>query len=73
MALESSWDQHFLPGAVKYGDISAFLILNAPHKLWLLDSDKDLQKQVKASYESAGAADALTLGGKGEWLQVLLK
>ena len=51
--LKSSFDQNFLPGAAKYGDIGAFLALNAPSKLWLLDDDKKLQAQVQASYAAA--------------------
>jgi len=28
--LESPWDIHFVPGAVKYGDVEALLKLNQP-------------------------------------------
>ncbi len=59
--LDSSWDQHFLPGAAKYGDIAAFPVLTAPQKLWLRDDDPTLRKQVQAAYRAAGAKEALTL------------
>jgi hypothetical protein len=77
--LDSSWDQHFLPGAAKYGDIGAFPVLTAPQKLWLLDSDATLRGQVQAAYTAAGAADGLTLyqGEKGkaqaDWLRLLVE
>ncbi len=77
--LDSSFDQNFLPGAVKYGDIAAFLTLNAPQKLWLMDKDKDLQTQLQTTFATAGAADALELYQGNEkdaqksWLQFLFK
>lgn len=77
--LDSSWDQHFLPGAAKYGDIGVFPVLAAPQKLWLKDGDPTLQKQVQAAYSAAGAKEALTLyQGEGEqaqadWMRLLVE
>lgn len=77
--LGSSFDQHFLPGIVKYGDVAAFLTLNAPRKLWLMDKDKGLQAQLKTTFATAGAADALKLyqwdekDAQKSWLRFLLK
>lgn len=77
--LDSSFDQNFLPGIVKYGDISAFLTLSAPQKLWLLDADTELQRQLHSTYTAAGAAEAVVLyqGNKEkaqpDWLKFLMK
>lgn len=77
--LDSSFDQNFLPGVVKYGDIAAFLTLNTTQKLWLMDNDKDLQTQLQTTFATAGAAHALELYQGNEedaqksWLQFLLK
>jgi len=76
--LDSSWDQNFLPGAAKYGDISAFLTLSAPQSLWLLDGDAALRAQVKATFAAARKPEALTIyqGDKkkaqADWLKLLL-
>lgn len=35
--LRTHWDADFLPGAVKYGDVSGFLILNAPFDTAFVD------------------------------------
>lgn len=37
--LKTYWDADFLPGAVKYGDIHGFLILNAPFDTALVNPD----------------------------------
>ncbi|NOY00137.1 MAG: acetylxylan esterase [Verrucomicrobia bacterium] len=78
-SLSSSFDQNFLPGATKYGDIGAFLTLNAPQKLWLLDSDKNLQAQVKSTFTAADAEKYFQIyqGDKAQaqanWLEFLMK
>lgn len=50
----SQWDQHFLPGAAKYGDVGGFLSLSAPHSLWVADSDPQLQERLRATWQAAG-------------------
>ena len=59
--LQSDYDGDFVPGAVKYGDIAGFLVLSAPHPLWLSDNDQSLQNQLTKSYAAHGASDALQL------------
>ncbi|MCF6313642.1 MAG: acetylxylan esterase [Verrucomicrobiales bacterium] len=78
--LDSSFDQNFLPGIVKYGDIAAFLTQSTAQKLWLFDSDKKLQAQVKSSRSAAGKTDGTLVIYQGEqaqaqqsWLSFLLK
>ncbi|MEX0714221.1 MAG: acetylxylan esterase [Pirellulales bacterium] len=52
-------DAHFLPGAVKYGDLPAILALLAPGRLWLAGEGSDGLGLVEAAYSAAGQADAL--------------
>ena len=40
--LDSHWHPDFLPGAVKYGDLSAFLVLNAPFDIALPDPNDSI-------------------------------
>jgi dienelactone hydrolase len=47
---------HFLPGAVKYGDVPALLALGAPHRVWLVGPEAEGLKAVQQAYAAAGAA-----------------
>ena len=53
--MTSDRDPHFLPGAVKYGDLPALLALNAPHTLRMDGEAGVLPAVVKAAYASADA------------------
>jgi hypothetical protein len=59
--LASDWDADFLPGAVKYGDLTGFLVQPAPSRLLLADDDPELAKQIAATYRAAGSADAASV------------
>jgi dienelactone hydrolase len=48
-------DPHFLPGAVKYGDLPALLALAAPHRLWLAGERGQTPEIVAAAYRAADA------------------
>jgi dienelactone hydrolase len=48
---------HFLPGAVKYGDLPALLALSAPHPLWIAGEEGKVPELVARSYSAAGQAD----------------
>jgi len=54
--LTSYRDPHFLPGAVKYGDLPALLALNAPHALRVDGENGNLPALVNTAYTAAGAA-----------------
>lgn len=59
-------DVNFLPGAVKYGDVPAFLSLAAPHKLLLAgegSEPSELPAIISASYKAAGQPDGVTMQG----------
>ena len=56
--LDSQWHADFLPGAVKYGDIAGLLSLSAPHPLYIVDQDLQLQSRLQKVYSSA--KDSLT-------------
>ncbi len=53
-------DAQFLPGAVKYGDVPALLALCAPGEVFIA-GEKELPPLAKASWQSAGAANAATV------------
>ena len=55
----SQWDQHFVPGSAKYGDVGGFLSLSAPNSLWVADSDEQLQKNLRATWSTAGKPDSI--------------
>lgn len=59
-------DINFLPGAVKYGDVLAFLALGAPHPLWLAGEKNELPEIVRATYQAAGQGSAVTAYSDGE-------
>jgi hypothetical protein len=54
-ALKDVWDVNFLPGAVKYGDVTGILSLCAPVKITLEDPDPKLRETVSQTYRAAGA------------------
>jgi hypothetical protein len=57
-------DEMMLPGALKYGDLSALVALSAPHELFIHNHrGSGAGRWLKAAYESAGAADKLKTGG----------
>ena len=58
--LTDVWDVNFLPGAVKYGDITGILSLCAPVKMTLDDPDKSLRATLAQTYRAAGAAGGFT-------------
>ncbi len=53
-------DPHFVPGAVKYGDLPALLALRAPHALMVLGEPK-VPELTAAAYSAAGATPNLRL------------
>ncbi len=57
--LNSQWDQHFVPGAAKYGDVAGFLSLSAPRATWVADSDATLQSALNTTWKAAGDAGSL--------------
>ena len=73
--LERWQDAHFVPGAVKYGDLPSLLALSAPHPLWVGD-ESEIPEIVAASYRSLRAADAIkaskhtgnTIAGAVSWI-----
>jgi dienelactone hydrolase len=65
--LTSTTDVHFLPGAVKYGDLPGMLALGAPGELWLSGEQPMPPGLVSAAYTAAGAIGKLqTYGGPPE-------
>lgn len=70
--LESDWDADFQPGAIKYGDIGGLLALSAPHSLLVADDDEELRARLKTTYQAAGAAGALRIGGGRDEIQAFL-
>ncbi len=57
--LRSYRHPHFLPGAVKYGDVPALLALSAPHPLLIAGEQGQLPDVVAAAYQATGAKDNL--------------
>ena len=51
--LASHWDADFLPGAVKYGDVAGFLVMNAAFDTAMID-DAGLVRQVEGVAKAAG-------------------
>lgn len=51
----------FLPGALKYGDLPAFLALGAPGELWLAGEGETPPPVVAAAYAASGKPQALRL------------
>jgi hypothetical protein len=60
-AIDDVYDAHFLPGAVKYGDLPGLLALAAPTPLWLAGETEPSASLVIAAYRAAGQSDRLTL------------
>jgi dienelactone hydrolase len=58
--LTDVWDADFLPGAVKYGDVTGVLSLCAPVKMTLQDPDPALRDAVAQTYRATGAAGNFT-------------
>lgn len=57
-------DENMLPGAVKYGGVSALLSLCAPHEVFVHNhSGTGTGQQSRAAYEAANAKDALKRQG----------
>ncbi|MDA7977520.1 MAG: acetylxylan esterase [Pirellulales bacterium] len=50
----------FLPGAVKYGDVSGLMALNAPHRLWVIDERLRSPTVAISAYRLSSAPAALT-------------
>jgi dienelactone hydrolase len=57
--LKDVWDVNFLPGAVKYGDVTGILCLCAPVKMTLNDPDPKLSEAISQTYRATGAAENL--------------
>jgi len=55
----SVWHADFLPGALKYGDISGMLAVVAPTPLVLVEADGAVRQAACAAWEAAGSADAI--------------
>jgi len=53
-----------LPGALKYGDLPAFLALGAPGKANVFNSDLAEKNPAAMTYAALGKPDALTVGKK---------
>ena len=54
-------DENFLPAAVKYGDLPAFLAMAAPAPTWLAGESDDSAALVPLAYAARDAADKLTI------------
>ena len=48
-------DANFLPGAVKYGDLPAFLALSAPGPVWLAGENGSIPPVAAAAYRALGS------------------
>jgi hypothetical protein len=58
--VKSTSDEMMLPGAVKFGDVAAFLALCAPHELLTYNhAGSGSGNLSKAAYDAAGAKDKL--------------
>ncbi|MDA7887784.1 acetylxylan esterase [Akkermansiaceae bacterium] len=57
-SLESHWEADFLPGAVKYGDVEGFLVLNAPFDTALFDDESELVMSLKPKSKMLGGRAA---------------
>jgi len=60
-SLESYRDVNFLPGAVKYGDMSALLALSAPQRLWICGETEESLGVVTAAYAASGQLQHLSI------------
>jgi hypothetical protein len=59
LKVRTTTDEMMLPGALKYGNLSAFAALAAPGELFIHNNRASgIGKWVKAAYEAAGKADA---------------
>ena len=59
-SIKSTADENLLPGAVKYGGLSAFVALSAPGELFVHNhAGTSSGRLSKAAYDAAGAKDAL--------------
>ena len=67
--LDSPWHADFLPGAVKYGDVTGMLALSAPHPLVVRDDDPRLRETLGGIYAAAGASAALRFCDDAETLE----
>jgi len=61
--LSTHWHGDFLPGAVKYGDLTGMLVQSAPHALWVKGADEALRGDLTASYAATNSADSVSLDG----------
>jgi hypothetical protein len=68
LKVRTTTDEMMLPGALKYGNLSALTALSAPGELYFHNNRASgIGKYVKAAYESAGKADGYQhLGDKVE-------
>jgi len=66
--LQSWRDPNFLPGAVKYGDLSALLALGAPHPLLIAGEDQGQLTLVADTYLAAGKDTNLQFVKSDEYL-----
>jgi dienelactone hydrolase len=57
-------DEAMLPGAVKYGDLPAFLALAAPHELYIHNHGTGSYDCLKAAYSAAAAGEKLTINAE---------
>jgi len=61
--LPSHWHADFLPGAVKYGDLTGLLVQSAPHPLWIQDADEPTATALRATYGVTNSTASLNLEG----------
>ena len=59
--LTDVYGEHFLPGAVKYGDVPGLLALAAPTRLWVASENDRTLRIVKAAYASTESPEHLTI------------
>ncbi len=55
--VRSYQDPHFVPGAVKYGDLPALLALRAPHPVMIL-GEPEMPEMITQAFAAAGASHA---------------
>jgi dienelactone hydrolase len=63
--LKDVWDVNFIPGAVKYGDLSALFALCSGTPTTVIHEDAKTMPAVVASFGAAGNAGALSFTGHG--------
>ena len=73
-AVPSVWHADFVPGSLKYGDVSGLLTVAAPLPLVLVEADAAVRASAASAWQAAGAPGrlrAVAAPATAEWLEVL--